>query len=333
METSRPAPPGYGHGSRHLVHRPQCFGPQTPDSPDDRSQEFVLTGELPTSHPLFNDGHDRFHDLQAAMAMVRQVSGGIGQAHFGVAADRVPIFYRFGLEMNEVSAWRRHAGPGTLTTTMRVRPDKVISGVPRALEFDARLEIDGVAAGTGSANLLFLAPMAHRSHREHSRHTVLATAGQQHPGHEDTTDTTSRSPGPAPADVGRASAANVLLRPPVTVNGQRLSAAVLAPDTWRAGAVRPDRVTSSALLLEVLRQTALLTAHRLHGLDPRHCAPVAMHTHFRGHAEPDLPLRCVAVAQSVRQDALGRPLVAMTLALTQAGRAVTEAAVSVVEDL
>ncbi|MFD1277106.1 AfsA-related hotdog domain-containing protein [Streptomyces kaempferi] len=90
---------------------------------------------------------------------------------------------------------------------------------------------------------------------------------------------------------------------------------------------------SSALLLEVLRQTALLTAHRLHGLDPRHCAPVAMHTHFRGHAELDLPLRCVAVAQSAGQDALGRPLVAMTLALTQAGRAVTEAAVSVVEDL
>lgn len=293
METSRPAPAGHGYGSRHLVHRPQHFGPQTPDSPDDRGQEFVLTGELPTAHPLFNDGHDRFHDPQAAMAMVSQVSGGIGQAHFGVPDDRVAVFYRFGLETGDVGAWRRHSGPGTLTVTMRVRPDKVISGVPRALEFDTLLEIDGAAAGTGSANLLFLAPMVHRSHREHSRHTVLAAAGR-HAEHEAAAD---GAPCPGPAEVGRASAANVLLRSPVSVEGHRLSAAVRPPCTWPAGLAREDGAPASALLLEVLRQTALLTAYRLHRLDPRHCAPVALHTHFRGHAEPDLPLRCVAVAQ------------------------------------
>ncbi|WP_128382080.1 AfsA-related hotdog domain-containing protein [Streptomyces cavernae] len=314
------------------MHRPRHFGPQVPDSADDRMQEFVLTGELPTAHPLFNDGHDRFHDMQAAMAMVRHVSGGIGQAHFGVAADRVAIFYRFGLETGDVGAWRRHSGPGTLTATLRVRPDKVISGIPRALEFDTHLEIDGVAAGTGSANLLFLAPMAHRSHREHSRHSALAAAGQQHPG-AGGEDTPEGAPGPAPSEVGRASAANVLLRSPVTVNEHRLSAAVAPPDTWPTALTRQDGTPSSVLLLEVLRQTALLTAHRLHGLDPRHSSPIALHTHFRGHAEPDLPLRCVAVAQAARQDTVGRPLVTLTLALTQAGRAVTEATVSVVEDL
>ncbi|WP_405876778.1 hypothetical protein OG747_46560 [Streptomyces sp. NBC_01384] len=333
MEISRPARAGHGHGSRHLVHRPRYFGPQPPPGPDDRGQEFVLTGELPTAHPLFNDGHDRFHDPQAAMAMVSQVSGGIGQAHFGVPADRVAVFYRFGLESSDVGAWRRHpGGAGTLTVTMQVRPDKVISGIPRALEFDTRLEIDGVAAGTGSANLLFVAPMAHRSHREYSRHAVLAVAGR-HAGHADGAKGAGGAPGPGPAEVGRASAANVLLHSPVSVEGHRLSAAVRPPCTWPAGLARPDGAPASALLLEVLRQTALLSAHRLHGLDPRHCALIALHTHFRGHAEPDLPLRCAAVAQPARQDGLGRPLVALALTLTQAGRAVTEAVVSVVEDL
>ncbi|MFF4402719.1 AfsA-related hotdog domain-containing protein [Streptomyces sp. NPDC001480] len=338
METSRRAPAGHVPGSRHLVHRPRYFGPQQADGPDDRTQEFVLTGELPTGHPLYNDGHDRFHDLLAAMAMVRQVGGGIGQAHFGVAADRTPIFYRFGLETHDVGAWRRHAGPGTLTVTMRVRPDKVIAGVPRALEFDTRLEIDGVAAGSGSASLLLLAPMAHHNHREHSRHAALAAAARsprhpQHPEDAGQDDAVHDGPGPAPTEVGRASPANVLLRTPVTVDGHRLSATVLAPSGWPSTLVQGDAASSSVLLLEVVRQTALLAAQRLHGLDPRHCAPVALHAHFRGHAEPDLPLRCVALAQPVRQDALGRTLVSLTLALSQAGRAVTEATVSVVEDL
>ncbi|MGH1554857.1 hypothetical protein ACRAWF_31810 [Streptomyces sp. L7] len=159
------------------MHRPRSFDPTTPDGPADRAQEFVLTGELPTGHPLFNDGPGRFHDPQAAMAMLRQVGEGIGPGHFGIPPDRVAVFYRFGLEVADVGAWRRQPGPGTLVVTMRVRPDKVISGAPRALEFDTRLEIDGAAAGTGSASLLFLAPVLHRSHREHGRATALAAAG------------------------------------------------------------------------------------------------------------------------------------------------------------
>ncbi|MEU3984645.1 AfsA-related hotdog domain-containing protein [Streptomyces sp. NPDC026672] len=331
MQTSRPAPRRYAPTGRHLmlVHRPRYFGPR-PDGLDERTQEFVLTGDLPDSHALFNDGQVRFHDLQAAMAMVRQASSGIGRTHFGVASDRVAVFYRFGLDAGDPGAWERTSGPGRLTVDMRVRPDKVISGVPRALEFETRLDIDGVPAGTASASLLFLAPNTHRSHREHMRHAMLkATMGHldqpaAHPA--------AVAAGPAPHEVGRMSPGNVLLRSPVSVDGQRLSVGVLAPGTWPIAPARRDGAPSP-LVLEALRQTALLTVHRLHGLDPQTCAPVALHAHFRGHTEPDLPLRCVAVAQPVRRDALGRPLIEVTLTLTQAGRAVTEATVSVVEAL
>ncbi|MGW7260563.1 AfsA-related hotdog domain-containing protein [Streptomyces sp. NPDC054834] len=339
MSNSAPVPAPRGRTGRHLVHRPHSFDPLAVDTPADRVQEFVLAGELPAGHPLFGDGPGHFHDAQAALAMVRQVSEGIGQGHFGIPADRVGVFYRFGLDIGDVGAWRRHGGPGTLAVTMRVRPDKVISGIPRALEFGTRLEIDGIPAGTGSASLLFLAPLLHRSHREHSRATALASAGQDtqaagHGGaHRPAEPDTAAPAGPGAAEVGRSTPGNVLLREPLTVDGSRLSVAVRPPHTWPAVVAQEDGVPAPALLLEVLRQTALLAAHRLRGLDPRHSTPAALHTHFRGYAEPDLPLRCVAVAQDAGQDALGRPLVPLTLTLTQAGRAVTEATVSVVEDL
>ncbi|MFD7033103.1 AfsA-related hotdog domain-containing protein [Streptomyces sp. NPDC059917] len=315
--------PRAGGSTRHLVHRPRSGGPA---APADRAQEFVLAGELPTAHPLFNDGPGLFHDAQAAAAMVREVGEVIGQGYFGVPADRTGIFYQFGLDISDVGAWRRYPGPAPLVVTMSVRPEKMIDGVPRALEFRTRFEIDGTPAGAGSAKLLFLAPVVHRSHREHSRTAALKAAaelgGVPHGG-----------PGAQPAEVGRAHPANVLLRDPLTLSGHQLSVGVLAPREWN-GPAGPDHGQASAvMLLEALRQTALLTARRTHGLEPQHSTTAVLRTHFRGYAEPDLPLRCTAVVQPVGEDPLGRPLLPMLMTLTQAGRAVVEATASVVEDL
>ncbi|MGN5635224.1 AfsA-related hotdog domain-containing protein [Streptomyces sp. AC154] len=313
-------------GGSRLVHRPL---EAAAGAPDDRSQEFVLTGELPSHHPLFNDGSGRFHDPQAAFEMVRRVGEGIGHSHFGIQSESVGIFYRFGLTTGDVSSWRQHGTPGAIAVTLRVRPDKVISGVPRSLEFSTRFEIDGTAAGTGTASLLLLTPVLHRSHREHSRATTLAAAERALPHNGGD----AHAAGPEPEEVGRARAANVLLCSPVDVEGDRLSATVRPADSWAAGGAPAGFTSSPTMALEVLRQTALLAAHRLYGLDPRHSTPASLHTHFRGYAEPDLPMRCVAVAQQAGHDATGRLRVPFALTLTQAGRAVTEATMSVVEDL
>ncbi|MFJ9567886.1 AfsA-related hotdog domain-containing protein [Streptomyces fuscichromogenes] len=328
MGASRPARPQSVRGGYRVVHRPRWPQPAAADG-DDRVQEFVLTGELPVGHPMFDDGFGRFHDPQAAFTMVRRLGEGIGQSHFGVPGDRVGVFYRFGLDTCDVGAWRRLPGPGTLTVHLRIRPDKMIGGVPRSLEFDTRLAIDGADAGTGSASLLLLTPVLHRSHREHSRAAVHAAAeGAPHGG--------AGAPGagtaPDPGEVGRAGKDNVLLHDPVELGGDRLSAAVRPAAGWPSGGAA-DADLPSSLALEALRQTALLAAHRLHGLDPRHSTPAALHTHFRGYAEPEVAMRCAAVAQPPRQDALGRRLLPLALTLTQAGRAVTEATISLVEDL
>lgn len=55
--------------------------------------------------------------------------------------------------------------------------------------------------------------------------------------------------------------------------------------------------------------------------------------HFRGYAEPDLPMRCTAVWDRLGKDEEGRRTVPVGLSLVQAERAVLEATASVVEDL
>ena len=80
-------------------------------------------------------------------------------------------------------------------------------------------------------------------------------------------------------------------------------------------------VPAHALLLEAVRQTALLTAWRAYALKPAHSTLAALRVHFRGYAEPELPMRCTAVWDRLGKDADGRRLTPVTLSLIQAGTA------------
>lgn len=316
-----------GTAARHLVHRPQPWERHGRAAVPPVAEEFVLMGDLTSGHPLFDEGPGHFHDVVAAADMVREVGEFIGRTHFGVPAERTGIFYRVGVEVADIGLWRTRPGaaPGRLTTTMGVRPDKVIDGVPRALEFRTALEIDDVPCGTGTANLVFLAPMVHRNHREHSRLAALGAAA----------GTGRQAPPGAPVDpeeVGRRDPDNVLLHDPAGPHNGRLSVGVsLPPHRLGDGAARDGHVPAP-VLLESLRQTSLLAVGRGYGLAPGRSLLASLQVHVRGYAEADLPLRCAAVAGRPGRDAAGRRTAALTLTLTQAGRTVLEATTVVVED-
>ncbi|MFF2902294.1 AfsA-related hotdog domain-containing protein [Streptomyces sp. NPDC057966] len=285
----------------------------------------MLAGALPAGHPLFNDGPGRHHDLQATAEMVREAGEFIGHTHFGVPPARVGIFYRFDLRADDLTHWRVGRAPAQLDLELRVRPDKVVDDVPRVLDFFVAPRIDDVPCGSGSASLVFLAPVVHRSHRERSRAAVLAEAGRAGPG---------RLPDApvAPGDVGRGSPGNVLLHRPETPGHGRLSAEVRLPAAWSSGAGEGDPAPAH-VLLEALRQTALLAAGHAYALKPAHSTLASLQVHFRGYAEPDLPMRCTAVWDRLGKDEEGRRTVPVGLSLVQAERAVLEATASVVEDL
>jgi hypothetical protein len=320
-------PPALGGAARCLVHRQRSWEPfGLSDAAPDHSQEFMLTGELPTTHPLLCAGPHRFHDLQTAVEMVRETGEFIGQTHFSVPANRTAVFYRVAVATPDISAWRTAADarerPALLTSELRVRPDKVIDGVPRALRFTTRLSIDDVPCGSGSADVVFLPPVVHRNHHVLSRASALAAPGEPAVGQA-----------ADPAEVGRSHPDTVLVHGPFEVTHGRLSVAVHVPDGWPLPDGAAEGHVPALVQLEALRQTSLLAAGRMHHLATDRCTLGSLKVHFRGYAEPDQTMRCAAVVGLCGRDAEGRRLSPVTLTLTQGGRAVLEAVATVVEDL
>ncbi|MDG4860565.1 AfsA-related hotdog domain-containing protein [Streptomyces sp. T-3] len=312
-----------GSGARRLVHRLRSWEPLGPTESPDIEEEFVLSGDLPHAHPLLSDGPGGFHDLQAATEMVREVGEFIGQTHFKVPADRAGIFYRLAIATRDISSWRTGAAAPRLTTTLRVRPDKVIDGVPRALEFRTALHIDDMPCGSGTANVVFLPPVVHRNHRARSRSSALSAPQQE---------AQVLGPPVRPEEVGRTAPGNVLVHGPAELTHGRMSVGVRIPADWPLPEQTAHTHVPALVQLETLRQTALLTVARAHGLATERCTLASLKVHFRGYSEADLAMRCAAVAGLCGQDGHGRRQAQVTLTLAQAGRAVLEAVTTVVED-
>ncbi|NKI43865.1 AfsA-related hotdog domain-containing protein [Streptomyces physcomitrii] len=309
--------------TRHLIHRPRSTAPGP-------AEEFVLTGELPRAHPLFNDGPGSWHEPAAAAEMVREAAEFIGPQHFGIAPRRTGLFYRFGIEAGDLGAWRTAAGPGLLTAAMTVTPDKVIDHVPRALEFRAALDIDDRPAGTATARLIFLAPLLGERHRSTSRREALDGHESAAYGDSDRApaDRDPAAPAVEPASVGRFRPDNVLLQDAEFASSGRLSARVLIPP---AHPLRPPagHPVPSALLLEAVRQSSLLAAHRTHRLPLAGLLLSSLDAQVRGYAEPELPLRCTAIAGAPHRAADGSRRAPLTLTLSQQRRTVIEATATV----
>ncbi|MGW1224567.1 AfsA-related hotdog domain-containing protein [Streptomyces sp. NPDC001478] len=326
------AAPGAGSGAQHLIHHPAARSHPGLDAPSPGPERFTLVGETPVAHPLLNDGPGRFHDLQIATGGVREVGELVGHRYFGVPGDRPGLFYRFDLDLTDLSAWR--TGPGAdrgvvMETRLRARPANVVAEVPRGLDFHLDVAIGGRPCATGSAGMVFLMPKLYRKHVAHARQAMRAV-----PELGDAPDAPPRPAGCG--EVGRASGANVVISEPADAARGRISTWVLSEHiapVFDATDPRQAGQFSGPHLLEALRQTSLLTAGRAHGLEAARSALAACQVHFRGQAERELPLRCVAVAGPLGRDAEGRPSVPVTLTLTQQRWAVAEARTCVVQDL
>jgi 2-oxo-3-(phosphooxy)propyl 3-oxoalkanoate synthase len=320
-----------GHeAARYLIHRPSSVDHYLLDAPSVSEERFVLTSELPTGHPLFNDGPGHFHDTQVVTEAVCDIGAFVGHHYFGVPEDRVGLFHRFALDLTDPAQWRTDRGllapedTPTMTTFLTALPTTAANGELRNLELRLDLRIDDAPCGRGTADMVFLRPSLYREHLSYSR------ALQGVPGAADKPD---GMPLPAAASaVGRGRDENVVISEPSVDTRGRLACWLLTEGVSPVITGLRDELTELHLL-EVLRQAALVAAGRTGGLNPARCAPAASEVQFRTRAGLDVPLRCVAVAGDRTHDGQGRPTVPVTLTVSQRRHAVAEAHVTVVQDL
>ncbi|MCC9311466.1 hypothetical protein LN042_31130 [Kitasatospora sp. RB6PN24] len=314
-----------GHATRHLIHCPPSWDHHPLEAPSGGEQRFLLTGDAPSTHPLFNDGPGHFHDPQLVTEAVQEVGEFIGQQYFGVPADRPGLFYRVDFGVTEVAAWRARRGAARMTTELRATAANTVNGVPRGLDFRVAVSLDDVPCATGIASLVFVMPGLHRTQVAHSRWAVRAVP-----------ELADEPDGPVrpvePGAVGRASAANAVVSEPSRSSRGRLSTWIMPSRDNPALGATPDGHLTGTLLLESLRQASVLTAGHAAGLAPERALLASCEVRFRDYADAELPVRCATVPGPGGRDAAGRPTVPVTLTLTQNRRTVAEARTTVVQD-
>ncbi|MHC0430244.1 AfsA-related hotdog domain-containing protein [Streptomyces sp. O3] len=283
-------------------------------------ERFTLHAEMPVGHALFNEDPGR-HDAQIFVELTRRAGLHIGHRHFEVPAERPCLFYKFALRLTDPAVWSVALDGARMALDLRASPTKTVAGVPRGLRLGGAMAIDGAPGCTGSAELVFLTPTVARNHRAASR--LAALDADSAPG------TNARRP-VNPAEVGRVDPANVVVSAPVG-RGSALTTAVLVDPAHPVFFAESADSVPGLLLVEALRQSALLAAGRVHGLSARHTALTSMVVHVRGHAELDLPLACVAVTEPVARDEEGRRQTRVQLSLQQAGKVAAEAQVVAAE--
>ncbi|MFI5933934.1 AfsA-related hotdog domain-containing protein [Actinoplanes sp. NPDC051494] len=304
MAGERPTP----LATRHLIHRPRPAIHST-------EERFTLAGEMPSGHPLFNDGPGEVHDPLLFVAVARQVGEFVGRRYLRVPLDRRYRFTGVAFTMTAPGAWRIGAGTAPMTMDIRVAPAAPCGGIPGTLCLNATMEIDGTAAGTGRADLAMRAPDAYDRHRS----PVPSWSGTR----------------PAPADphaVGRSDPRNVVVsRPDGT--GDTLRTELLIADLLDHGAhpvfvAEPGGPVPAILLVEAVRQTSMLLATRTRGFGAPHTCVTRASVRFPADATLDLPLTCTAEVVGGGPGPDGKPAAHLRATVAQLGSVVAEAEVT-----
>ncbi|MFF0221221.1 AfsA-related hotdog domain-containing protein [Streptomyces sp. NPDC004629] len=322
-------------GAHHLVHRPASPEAFLLKATAPVRQNFAFSAELPEEHPLFVDCATRYHDLLFPVESLRQTMLFAARRYFRVPPGWHPVVASGGAAITRLDAWRRGGLPAGIALELGMTPLDVVAGVPRGLECEAAVSIDGERCGTASARLVFLTQGVYRSHRDLGRRQ----SGESMAGCAED----RRSAGvPLPEQVGHRDGRNVLVGLPEHTGAAGHEELDFPVDARAAAGLRleadaPDEVPP-LLFLEVSRQVGLLATAELRGFVPSYAVLSRWQASFRGFAEPGLPLRCTVREGArrtdgrVNRDAAGRPVVELRLSFLQGSRVVARISASVLQD-
>ncbi len=326
--------------AHHLIHRPNSVEGIMHGSTGPVVQQFGVSAVLPEQHLLFNDGPSPFHDLQIPAEALRRSALFVAHRYFRVPRERPAVFSTTEVGIHETGPWRCGERMGHLAMDMTLHPVDVVNGVPRGLECESSFSVEGVPCGSAKARMVFLMPKVYRNLRERGRIASRADSAEPptgplagplggplpEPDHY-------RTPGrPRPEAVGRSDPRNVVISEPLGREDGVLLVRIMAePDHPVFYGVSVDHVPAT-VLMEAARQAALLLAAEQHGFAAGSCALISWTAHFKGFAEPDLPLYCAASSGELTRAADGTPALPVNLVLSQGSRQVGTLSVVVLQD-
>ncbi|MDG4809538.1 AfsA-related hotdog domain-containing protein [Micromonospora sp. WMMD1120] len=296
--------------TRHLIHRPRSAVQAAPEYGVSREERFALAGDMPYDHPLFNDGLGHVHDVQLFVETVRQVGTFVGGRYFRVPLDRRCRFESVEFALTTPAAWRVRENPSHMAVDLHASALSVTSGIPGGLRLRGTMEIDGTAGCTGHADLRFLAP-----------------SGPRRPAPTRWSSPTTGRHGPPPVDphtVGRCDPRNVVVSAPARTD-DTLRTELLVDPGHPVFFAESGEFVPGTLLIEAIRQTALLAATRIRGYDASRTHVVRASVRFPRDAALGLPLTCAARVDP-GDDA---PSTSIRSSVTQLGSVVAEAELTV----
>jgi 2-oxo-3-(phosphooxy)propyl 3-oxoalkanoate synthase len=280
---------------RRLAHRASVSEVLPTDTADVGGGRYLVAAQGPRSHLLFNDGADRFVDLLVLVETVRQGGTVVAHRFLDVPLELAFVLRSASLEVVDVDALRTALAPAEIVADLRLTDIATTGGVVSRMSAEAAVHVDGRLAARGSGAMIAVPLDAYRRIRPPSLKRV--------------TEPTQQDVVPlAPGLVGRTNPRNVVVGVRETSSDDQTTELSLVVDPSHPHFFdHPQDHVPGTLMLEAVRQAAVVVASRVTGEAPGDLVVTSCTTSFHRYVELGRPATCRVTA--------GRPVLPLSGAL------------------
>ncbi|MDQ3678186.1 MAG: hypothetical protein M3401_15555, partial [Actinomycetota bacterium] len=176
LSSSHPLPPGAeslrfdATVPRRLVHRAAVAETFLTDAAEAGEDRYVVAGQLPRTHKLYNDGPGRHHDLLLLAEVVRQAGTLVSHRFYGVPEGTVFPLRRAQIEVGDLDALVAVDVTRPLVVGIRFFDQERQGGALTSMTLGAELFIDGRWVGSASGAMHFVSPASYNTLRRARPH-------------------------------------------------------------------------------------------------------------------------------------------------------------------
>lgn len=273
--------------SRSLVHVRAISEIFITDSEQVGADEFLLATQLPRAHVQWSDRLTGHHDPLMTVEIGRQAAFLVAHKYYDVPTSSPCLLHRVDLTIDDLDAFADDGvAPPEGMIRVVVQDKQERDGVLVALGFTGELRLGESAAVTMNGDMAVFKRPDYKVLRAQTRARKDLDADPP----------PARDERMAPALLGRRDERNVVIQQSPASSGEHRYALVVDESHPGFFDHPHDHVTGS-LMLEIYRQSAIATAHRLGLLAEPMAAVTGCQLRFTGLGELDARAECVATVQ------------------------------------